>query len=94
MTTILTNNRPRDLLSWHDLTAKERARFDWLETETQQDCATFFRYRGWTYCTDEFMTTDRDQFPGWHGYGCDSFFSGVLVRILPDEQIIAGRYYA
>ena len=90
--TIVTNNQPRDLLYWQDLTAKEQNEFDWLDTEDRQNEAVFFRYRGWTYCLDQF---ERSINPKWDGFAPDSFFSGVLVKFVNDmEQVIVATYYS
>lgn len=94
--TIKTDRKPRDLLYWHDLTAKEQAEFDWLDTEEQREEAQFFRYRGWTYCTDQFMRIENNtDLKDWHGYHGDSYFSGVVVRFTDDGgRVIAGTYYS
>jgi hypothetical protein len=102
--TIKTNRIPRDVLRWHDLTPKERAEFDYLDTEERQDEASFMRYRNWTYDLGEFMRCPADSSPapdslgfsGWDGYHSDSYFSGILIRY-PDsdcEQVIAATYYS
>ena len=38
---IKTNNQPRDILSWYDLTPAERKEFDYLE----EGDGSFFRYK-------------------------------------------------
>ncbi len=90
---IRTNRQPRNLLAWHELTEKERIEFDWLETPDQQMSAQFFRYRGWTYCLDQFMSAT-NMFPRqWHGYHSDSYSSGVLISIADDDdQVICATY--
>jgi len=101
--TIRCNNIPRDILSWHDLTAKERADFDYLDTEDEQYSAQFVRYRGACYDLGEFMCIDRTiaphcQRPGWEsfdGYHSDTFFSATLVRLVDDgERVIMARCYS
>ena len=93
---IKTNHQYRDILYSHELTARELADFDYLECP---DSASFFRYKGQIYDLGEFMRIDRimerlpDGFESWHGYHSDSFFSGLLVRYLPDyEQILVAQY--
>ena len=108
MTDIITNHHTRDLLYWEQLTDTERQEFDWMDASQQQDYQ-FFRYKGWTYCTADFMSLHntfytsqacRDAFPGWDGYLNDTFFSGILVRYPVDEWgcneegIIVGTFYA
>ncbi len=87
-----TNNQPRDILSWYDLTPAERKEFDYLE----EGEGSFFRYKGWVYYLGEFMRLDHTDIPGdWHGCASDSYFSGVLVRCTSDcEQVIVGQYFS
>lgn len=97
---VISNRAPRDVLSWHDLTAAERAEFDYLDTEQRQEEAQFVRYCGVTYDLGEFMSLHSTaagnlNFKGWHGYHADSFSSGILVRYTRDaETVIMGRFYA
>lgn len=88
---IKTNNHPRDILSWYDLTPAERKEFDYLE----EGEGSFFRYKGWVYDLGEFMRVDHTAIPDkWHGYASDSYFSGVLVRYTSDcGQVIVGSYF-
>ena len=100
---ILTNNRPRDTLHWWDLTTKEQAEFDYLDTEGKQNEADFFRYRGWTFHTGDIPSlrgtaVGHTHFRGWHAQLSDSFFSGILVKYVYvdgeyTDQVIVGRYY-
>ena len=91
--TIITNNHPRDLLSFSDFSepAQNQLRrdFDWLADIEIQD--GFFSYRGSTYHLSEFM---RDGCPdGWDGVAADSYFSGVVVRLSPDcEAVTVGLW--
>ena len=86
---IITNNVPRELIYWDDLTAKEKERFDWVD-----DTDSFVRYCGHVYALSEFTTSAP---AGWDGIAPDSYFSGVLCKLAPvdsDGQVIMGRYYA
>lgn len=80
--TIKTNNIPRELLSWHELTAKEKEELDYVDPEFRG--LDFFRYKGNIYDTEEFMATrglpENSPLRQWHGYKSDSYFSGVLIR--------------
>jgi hypothetical protein len=51
---IKTNNQPRPALYWYDLTDKERAELDYLDTETARDDFRGFRYKGAVYDLGEF----------------------------------------
>lgn len=96
--TIRTNNHWRELLSWHDLSDKEKGEYDWIKgPETSGE--SFFRYRKWTYCLSNFMRIDGKDpenpspMDSWHGYESDSFFSGVVIRFDKDhERIQIGGY--
>ena len=90
---IITNNVPRELLTWWDLTAAEREDFDW----TQEDGAdTFFRYKGLVYCTGEFMNVSSTELPlaTWQGIHADSLFSAIVLRYTDDDQVIVGMALA
>jgi hypothetical protein len=100
--TIVTNNVPRELLYWYELTGDEQNEFDWIETD-EQDQYEFFRYKGWTYCLADFMRIEHHNdadFSAWDSYSNDSFFSGVLIKYprddwgLDSERIIVGWYYS
>lgn len=92
MTQVITNNQPRPIFSGCELTAKERAEFDWMENPDEY---SFFRYRGTIYALSEFMPAG-PAFPNWHGLATDTYYnSGVLFRIVDDgESVIVGRYYS
>lgn len=104
--TIRTNNAPRPILQWSDLSEKERREFDYLDTEQRQQEATFFRYKGNVYDLGEFMRCpDSEQsnpqmraagFHTWDGYHSDSFFSGILVRYTDEwcESVVVGDYFS
>jgi hypothetical protein len=97
--TIKTNNRPRDIVRWWDLTEKERKEFDYLDSEQRQLDAEFFRYRGVVYDLGEFQIIPRNcNWEGcekWSGYISDSFFSGILIRYANDfEQVICATYFS
>lgn len=89
---IKTNNQPRDVLTWYDLTPAEQKEFDYLE----EGEGSFFRYKGWVYDLGEFTRADHSSIPDkWQGYISHSYFSGVLVRYASDyESVIVGSYYS
>lgn len=81
--TIKTNNVPRDLLYWFDLTDKEQKEFD--HDEREDSC--YFRFKGWVYCMAEIlslhMPSGQEIFPGWDGYAGDG--SGLVLKYAKDE---------
>ena len=103
---IVTNNVPRDLLLWDELTLKEQEYWD--ELLSDKSGLSFFRYNGnceflgdFTY-VDKLLTDSCPEFKGWDGIHPDSFFSGLLVKypretnmfhtIVDQEHVIVGRY--
>lgn len=93
--TIRTNRKPREPLYWHELTAKEQAEFDYLDTEERQSDAQFIRYRKWVYDLGEFMRVPpgADEMAKWDGYHSDSYFSGILIKWVDDnERVIIATY--
>ena len=96
--TIKTNNHSRHLLYWDDLTVKEQVEHDWIAPEEWDDF-TFFRYKGYCYCTSNFMRLDSNTafyaLGGWEGYHGDSFFSGTLIKYTPcGDGVIVAAYYS
>lgn len=100
---VITNNVPRDILHWQELTDSERAEFDYVDTDKRRDNFRAFRYQGEVYDLGEFVSTWSDQtlsnntpdvFDGWDGYHSDSFFSGGMVVRYVDrfEMVVVGRY--
>lgn len=98
---VKTNNVPRDVVDAWELTADERAQFDYLDwpaIEAGSDSASFIRFRGELHDLGEFQVWDNPASPTrerWDGYRSDSFFSGLVVRYCEDhEQVIVGTFYA
>jgi len=94
MLKIRTNNVPRHLINGFELTAKERLEFDWMTDEEIYE-GNFIRYKGWTYSTQDFMRTDHaGDLKSWDGYYGDSFFSGVLIKLVDDDSVIMATYFS
>ena len=103
---VITNNQARDLIDAFELSAKERADFDylpWDKIDAGEDSATFFRYRSNLYDLGEFSAsygiTRGSGLPkhlaDWHGYASDTFFSATVVRLSSDgETVVVGRVYS
>ena len=102
--TIRTNNVPRDVIEAYELTEKERQEFDYLDwkaIDAGEDGASFFRFKRQLYNLGEFILPsqyeDKEQSPfkGWDGMQSDSYFSGVLVRIVDDgERVVVGKFFS
>lgn len=99
MLTIQTDNKYRNTLYGYELTAKERAEFDYL-TDDEVSEHSFFRYKGKCYDLGEFMRCELngacpEEWSKWDGYYSDSYFSGILVKYSRDyEQIKIATYYS
>ena len=99
---IKTNNVPRDVLFWYELTDAERAEFDYLDSDDAQADASFFRHRGVVYDLGELIRIDKTVAPHpqrqgwekWDGYHSDSYFSGILVRYVDGwQRVLIATYY-
>jgi ABC-type transport system substrate-binding protein len=96
--TIKSNSIPRDILNHWELTDKEKQEFDYIDFKDENCSATFFRYKGNVYDIGEFMRIERhpdSEFMKWDGYSSDSYFSGIVIKYVNDnEQIIVGSYFS
>lgn len=102
--TIKTNNQPRQPMSGLTLelfvgdkqAAKIRRQFDYL-TDEEFENESFVTYKGFTYAMSDFMrinATSESPMYAWHGAAADSYFSGVLIKLCDDGDVILGRYYS
>lgn len=96
MIEITTNNKPRDLITYVDLTPQEQNEFDYIDREEWWD-SRFFRYRGNVYDAFEFQRVEPGTAAGemttWEGFQPDSWFSGTVIRFVSDyEQVVVGRW--
>lgn len=94
---IKTNNAPRPLVPLCDLPKNVQADFDYVN-EDDYECR-FVQYKGTWY--DVFDTqvvgTARGGsavvgFEGWDSFLSDSFFSGVLFRMVGESHVVCGTY--
>ena len=98
--TVKTNNVPRDYSYGSDFNGKERQemlnQFDYL-TEEDFNQQSFVNYRGHWYDLGEFMLVGDSELGKlkWQGYSSDSFFSGIVVRYVEDnDRIVMGTYFS
>jgi len=93
MTTIITNNQPRGLLYWEELTKEEQNEFGGVILNDEG--VDFVKYKGTAYRLADFVVVpDLSAVHGWDGVISDTFFSGILVKFTEDgEGVIMGRYY-
>ena len=92
---IITNNKPRTLLSIDELTETEKAEFDYMDGDAAADCAQFFRHRGVVYTTQDFMRVEDKDGPlaDWHGVYGESYWSGKVIRYI-DDDVVVGSFYS
>lgn len=92
----ISNRQPRWLIGWDQLSEKERAEFDYLDSRDKQYDASFVRYKGWVYDMSCFMRTEPGSLwhkAGWHGTQHDSAFSGVVIHLTDDSDfVVMGQY--
>ena len=98
---ITTNNHPRYVVDATELTATERAKFDYIDWDAIDEgeaWASFVRYQGEMYDLGEFDNTRNlhgdSPLHEWDGYLSDSFFSGLVIRFADEycDSIVVGRY--
>ena len=96
--TVRTNNVPRDYIYGIEFDGKERQKmldqFDYL-TEEEFNGHSFVNYKGYWYDTGEFLRIpdNEGELGKWQGYSSDSYFSGVVIRYVEDdERIVMGTY--
>ncbi len=93
---ITTNHQPRELISAFELPTanyKElRKQFDYLDDQDFES-AMFFTYKRQIYCLADFMRLD-SYIPGnWQGVMNDTYFSGILVKIVDScQSVVVGTY--
>ena len=105
---IRTNNVPRLVLDWDQLTDAEKKNFDYLKTRDEKISASFVRYKGWAYDLGEFLrweSPEPKEMHKWDGYSSDSYFSGVLMRyarepwgkdgsIVDSDHVVMATYFS
>lgn len=77
---IKTNNHWYPIIYGYELTEKERAQFDYLDSE-ELVSGSFVRYKNRCYHIAEFLRVDIWELREWDGYIPNSFFSGVVIKL-------------
>jgi hypothetical protein len=91
---VRTNNQPRELLTFNDLTAKEAEDFRSYVKEDDRNSPSFFRYRKDVFYLGNFMRTQALA-PKWDGAEHYTMSSGVCVRYTPDlDHIVVGTFWS
>lgn len=97
---IKTDNRPRPLVSFHDLPPKVMLDFDYIDDENDMHSDRFVQYKGAWYDTldTQAIRVSKDcpmgwamvvapdhPFADWHAIVSETFFSGVLFKFVNDD---------
>ena len=87
---IHTNNQPRRIIGWEELTSKEQ-----LLLGTSYVREDYVRYRGATYPLSLFKMTDDTQLylKGWDLFLANSLFYGVVARFDQKSPGLIMGYY-
>jgi hypothetical protein len=94
-TQIITNHQPRHIKYGYELAPKWRERFNWIEDDEEFAHTEFVEYKGWVYALSEFMRCEHElAVLGFDGYHSDTYFSGVLIKIVDSESVIMARYFS
>lgn len=85
---IITNNVPRNLIHWCDLTPSEKEEFDWMN-DWQKEEAGFIRYLGNVHYLFDFMNCQIEDWTWYHAY---SAFTATLIKLHESgDKVIMGR---
>jgi hypothetical protein len=97
---IITNNIPRQLLPLTDLPAEAQKEFDYIENYDLS--YRFVQYKGCWYDVYDTQVLEQSRLPpgplfklaagGWDSIVTETFFSGVVFRLVGDDEVIVGRY--
>lgn len=105
---ITTDNKPRCLMSWHEIDAKSQPDFDYIDDD-DRFTARFVKYKGEWYDaidTQAIRVSQKhhqpmgwamyvepdDPLAKWHVIITESYFSGIVFRFVDDLCVIVGRY--
>lgn len=94
--TIRTNNVPRDIIYYNDLTKFEQQEV--IDNYGTSGCNSWsgFRFKGFLYNLDDFTTTayTSGDLKDWQAVYCESAFSGVLIKLVDNgERVVVGMYF-
>lgn len=103
---IVTDNKPRELKCFMDLSERERADFDYIKDDDFYD-QRFVRYKGHWYdvndtqliwvwpkpCMGDYAVNPDHPFAKWNCITSETFFSGVLFRWGKEyAHVVVGSY--
>lgn len=95
-----SDNRPRDLVMWHDVPEDERHWFDYVTSDEDRGTFRFFCFRGSWYDANEFeVAPARFKRLGFDGIQTSSYFDAVILRYFDrdgyayDDQVVVGYVF-
>lgn len=102
--TIKTNNVPRPLLSFYELTEKEKCEalplcsYTDIELEEAKESFKGFRFKGELYNLDDFPVlpeSSEEKKLGWDAAMGTSYFSAILVKLCDSDfdSVIVGQMF-
>ena len=95
---IRTNNQPREMIGWNDLTKREQAEFDYLTDDAERESVLFVRYKNWVYELGQIMRVPKGgdlAREGWHGYTSDTAFSATVFKFVNDcDNVVCGQFFS
>ncbi len=106
---IITNNKPRQMISFFDLPADKQSDFDYL-SEDDKYTYRLVSYKGHYYDVHDTQRIDVSTSNAPMGWSMvvtpesplakfdsiisESYFSGVLFKLCSDDCVIVARYYS
>ena len=95
MLKIKTNNKPRPILGYYELSKRQLnmvKRDCYIMTSTEEN-ENFIFYKNRAFLLSEFMrTTKTGPLGQWDGSFSETYFSGVLIKIIDNDNCIMGSY--
>lgn len=82
---ISTNNQPRPIMNWDELTEYEQSEYPTILTD-----GSFFRYKGQVYSLEEFINVSNSG--NWQGALAFTAFSGLLIRLVQNGEFVIVGY--
>ena len=94
---IKTNNQPRDLITYDELTVKQQAELGELELEEVERWKGFV-FKGQVYSLDDFTIHpegSEEKALGWDGGMAQSAFHAVVVKIANSDfdSVVVGQVF-
>ena len=91
---IVTNNKPRDIVSFFELKEKYQKEMIGIFGEEAKELQ-FFTYKNDVYCLDDFCVVDKKgNLSYWDAAFGTSYFTAILIKLTNcGESVIVGRLY-